>query len=70
MVLCQSKSSSSLAYFSIAAKTLEYCGENEPLERSFEPPFAEDRASKCIEGSHWLVRVQKTAIGVLPSNGC
>ena len=30
----------------------EYCGQSEPLERSFEPPFAEERASKCGEGSH------------------
>jgi hypothetical protein len=25
----------------------EYCGQNEPVVRSFDPPFADNRASEC-----------------------
>src|SRR5699024_1600835 len=31
----------------------EYCGQIEPLMRSFEPPSAVNRASECGRKSHW-----------------
>lgn len=34
----------------------EYCGLNEPAMRSFEPLFADNRASECGEKSHCLFR--------------
>ena len=35
----------------------EYCGQNEPAMRSFEPLFADNRASECGGKSHWFSRL-------------
>lgn len=34
----------------------EYCGQIEPAVRSFEPPFAENKASECGRESHLVKR--------------
>ncbi|WP_210367966.1 hypothetical protein, partial [Bacillus sp. REN3] len=51
----------------------EYCGQNEPPVRSFEPPCADNRASECGGESHLIIKGGKqTAIGMvlIYSNGC
>jgi len=40
----------------------EYCGQNEPLVRSFEPLNAGKRASKCGQVSHQSDEAIETAI--------
>ena len=40
---------------------IEYCGQNEPLVRSFEPLNADNRASKSGSKSHQSAEVVETA---------